>query len=208
MPDLTIKYSDSRGYKYVETSDALKVAASGLPCSKALQWPNYSTDIVDDTINGKPVVIQLWKGWCQQFLSSDEFPGGMGAEVGVYERVSGRGFPAEKPHELIPDTMWHLWREASKRSGDDLWWPVAELHEVEFKFINPVNNTTVFDAEPQRTYWRNKWMDTNSYDDYQKSQGKRWSWLPAGFPKNSNTPALGKDYVLEYKINGKPYPRW
>ena len=26
------------------------------------------------TINGKPVVIQLWKGWCQQFLGSEDFP--------------------------------------------------------------------------------------------------------------------------------------
>lgn len=208
MPSLVINYIDSNRYKYVETSDELKTAASGLPCSLALQWRNYPTAIVEDTIDGKAVVVQLWKGWCQQFLSADEFPGGMGAEVGIYERVSGRGFPAEKPHPLIPDTMWNLWRTASTHAGDDLWWPVAEQHEVEFRLINPVNHQTFFDAGPQRTYWRNKWMDTDSYDDYQKSTGKRWWWLPASFPKNSNAPALGQDYVLEYKINGKTYPRW
>ena len=208
MPGLTIAYQEPTGYKFVETSDDLKVAASGLPCFLALQWPGYSSDIVEDTINGKPVVIQLWKGWCQQFLSSANFPGGIGAEVGVYERVTGRGFPAAKPHELIPDAMWELWREASKQSNGDFWWPVAEQHTVEFDLINPVNNTTVFHAGPQNTYWCNKWMDTDSHEDYEKSTGKKWPWLPSWVPGNSNTPAFTKDYVLEYKINGKSYPRW
>ena len=207
MPGLTNAYTEPSGYKYVETSDALKEAASALPCTIALQWPNYSTEIVEDTINGKPVVIQLWKGWCQQFLSSSHFPGGVGAEVGIYERVAGRGFPAIKP-DLIPDLMWNAYREASKKAPDELWWPVAEKHEVEFDFINPVNNTIVFHAGPQNTYWRNKWMDTDSYDDYQNSQGKKWSWLPGFVPGNSNTPTLSSNYILEYKINGKTYPRW
>ena len=208
MPGLTIAYQEPTGYKYVETSDALKEAASGLPCFLALQWPGYSSAIVEDTINGKPVVIQLWKGWCQQFLSSANFPGGIGAEVGVYERVTGRGFPAAKPHDLIPDAMWELWREASKNANEDFWWPIAEQHAVEFDLINPVNNTTVFHAGPQNTYWRNKWMDTDSHEDYEKSTGKKWPWLPSWVPGNSNTPAFTKDYVLDYKINGKSYPRW
>ena len=47
MPGLTIAYQEPTGYKYVETSDDLKVAASGLPCFLALQWPGYSSDIVE-----------------------------------------------------------------------------------------------------------------------------------------------------------------
>lgn len=207
MPSLVIKYADNDGYKYVETSEELKIAASALPCCKALQWPNYSTEIVEDVIDGKPVVIQLWKGWCQQFLSSDNFPGGIGAEVGVYERVTGRGFPAIKP-DLIPDSMWNFARAASSHAGDNLWWPVAERHEVEFELINPITNARFFDASPQRTYWRNKWMDTDSYDQYQNSTGKRWSWLPGWVPGNSRTPRFASQYVLNYKINGKSYPSW
>lgn len=207
MPDLTVSYTDSQGYKYTETSPELKQAASGLPCFKALQWPDYATTIVEDTINGKPVVIQLWKGWCQQFLSSDKFPGGIGAEVGIYERVTGRGFPAAKP-DFFPEAAWLFMREASKHANGDFWWPVAEQNEIEFEFINPVNNTTAFTAGPQRTYWLTKWMDTDSYDTYKERQGKRWPWLPAWFPKNSNAPALAVDFVLGYKINGKTYPRW
>jgi hypothetical protein len=206
MPDLTVAYEEN-GYKYVETSPELKQAASALPCFAALHWPDYSTEVIEDTINGKPVVIQLWKGWCQQFLSSPSFPGGVGAEVGIYERVTGKGFPSAKP-DSIPDAMWNVMRALSKRANGDFWWPVAELNEIECDFINPVTNTKVFHAGPQKTYWLTKWMDTDSYDEYQKSQGKKWSWLPAWFPKNSRTPTLAANYTLEYKINGKTYPRW
>lgn len=206
MPALTVAYEEN-GYKFVETSPELKQAASGLPCFKALQWPNYSTEIVEDTINDKPVVIQLWKGWCQQFLSSANFPGGIGAEVGIYERVSGRGFPTTKP-DMYPEPVWEFLRGASKLANGDFWWPVPELNEIEFQFINPVNNTIAFSAGPQKTYWLTKWMDTDSYDKYQNDQGKQWPWLPGWVPGNSQTPTLSSNYLLDYKINGKSYPRW
>lgn len=206
MSGLTVAYEEN-GYKFVETSLALKHAVSGLPCFAAIRWPDYSTEIVEDTIDGKPVVIQLWKGWCQQFLSSSEFPGGIGGEVGIYERITGKGFPGEKP-ELMPDHMWTFLREASKLANGDFWWPVPEQNEIEFDFINPINNTVAFHAGPQKTYWLTKWMDTDSYDDYKRAQGKRWNWLPAWFPGNSQAPTFAAQCVMEYKINGKTYPRW
>ncbi len=204
---LTVAYQEPTGYKYVETSDELKAAAAALPCFKALHWPDYATEIVEDTINGKPVVIQLWKGWCEQFLSSPDFPGGVGAEVGIYERVTGKGFPAERP-EWCPQALWLFLQQKSKLADGDFWWPVAEQNEVEWELINPVSNTVAFRAGPQKTYWRNKWMDNESYRQFEKDQGKRWSWLPSWFPGNSRTPALAVNYVLSYKINGKSYPRW
>lgn len=207
MPGFTVAYEEPTGYKYVETSPELKAAVSGLPCFAAIHWPDYGTKIVEDTINGKPVVIQLWKGWCQQSYSSSYFPGGIGGEVGIYERVTGKGFPAAKP-DFVPEPLWHFLRELSKHANGDFWWPVAEQNEVEFDFINPVNNSVVFHAGPQKTYWRNKWMDTDSYDKYQRTTGKRWPSLPAWFPFNSQTPKLAVNYVMEYKINGKTYPRW
>jgi hypothetical protein len=207
MMHLTVAYQEPSGYKYVETSDDLKAAAAALPCFRALEWPDYSTEIVEDTINGKKVVIQLWKGWCQQFLSSPNFPGGVGGEVGVYERVTGKGFPAERP-DWCPQALWLFLQQKSKLANGDFWWPVAEMNEIEWNFINPVNNKIAFHAEPQKTYWRNKWMDNESYNQYQNDQGKRWNWLPSWFPLNSQTPKLAWNYVLEYKINGKSYPRW
>ena len=69
MPKSAVKaYTDANGYDYVETADWWKEACRVLPCFKAVQWPDYGTEIVEDTINGKKVVIQLWKGWCQQFF--------------------------------------------------------------------------------------------------------------------------------------------
>jgi len=207
MMHLTVAYQEPTGYKYVETSDELKEAAAALPCFKALHWPDYDTEIVEDTINGKPVVIQLWKGWCQQFLSSPNFPGGVGAEVGIYERVTGKGFPAERP-DWCPQALWVFLQQKSKLANGDFWWPVAEQNEVEWELLNPVNDTVAFRAGPQKTYWRNKWMDNESYAQFEKNQGKKWKWLPRWFPFNTQTPKLAKNYVLSYKINGKSYPRW
>src|SRR5204863_2329230 len=38
-----IQYVDTRGYEYVETSEWLKKAVSGFPCSLIMQWPGYAT---------------------------------------------------------------------------------------------------------------------------------------------------------------------
>jgi hypothetical protein len=207
MASLTVAYEESTGYRYVETSPELKAAVSGLPCFAAIHWPDYATKVVEDTIDGKPVVIQLWKGWCQQTFSSPVFPGGIGGEVGIYERVEGRGFPASKP-DFVPEAMWHFLHEASKHAGDDFWFPVAEKNEIEFDFINPVTDTKVFHAGPQKTYWLTKWMDNESYEDYKDSLGKKWSWLPKWFPGNAKAPKFAVQYKMEYKINGKTYPVW
>lgn len=202
-----IAYQDANGNKYLETSEEWKEACSVLPCFKQIAWPDYSTVVIEDHINGKPVVIQLWKGWCQQFLGMESFPGGIGGEVGIYERVAGRGFPVEKP-DFLPHPVWNFLKAASKLSDGDFWWPVAEKNEIEFDFINPINNTVMFHAGPEKTYWMNKWMDPDSYEKYRREQGKKWSWLPDWFPQNSPIPVFADQYLLDYKINGKSYPRW
>jgi len=202
-----VKSYVENGYKFVETSEEWKQLCTVLPCFKQVEWPDYETAIFEDEINGKPVVIQVWKGWCQQFLNREDFPGGIGAEVGVYERVAGRGFPAARP-DFFDETTWIFLQRGSKLANDDFWWPVAQMHEIEFDFINPITGTVMFRAGSEKTYWMNKWMDTDSYDDYRRTQGKRWWWLPEWFPKNSRTPILAQQYILEYKINGKTYPRW
>ena len=204
MESAVLAYEEN-GYSFVETSESWKQLCSALPCFAQVEWPDYRTAIVEDVIDGKPVVIQLWKGWCQQFLGRDDFPGGIGGEVGVYERVSGTGFPAERP-DFLPESMWNLLKEMSKRANGDFWWPVKEKYEIEFDFINPITEQVMFHAGGESTYWLNKWMDTDSYDEYRHTQGKRWNWLPEWFPKNSQTPVLAEDYILSYKINGKQYP--
>lgn len=199
-------YTDSNGYKYVETADWYKKACSFLPCFAALHWPDYPTKVIDDTINGKPRVIQLWKGWYPQL--TDELPGGIGGEVGIYERVPGRTLPKSKP-DGIPSAIWDFLVVTIKtKVVTDLWWPVSDQNEIEFNFINPVTNKVAFPAGPEKTYWVNKWMNIGSYEQYKKAQGKKRWWLPAGFPCNSKTPKFAAHYTMDYKINGKSYPRW
>jgi len=93
----TLQETDHRGYEFVETADWWKVACEPLPSFAEVWWPDYSTKVIEETIDGQPVVIQLWKGWCQRFLGRDDFPGGIGAEVCVYRRMAGRPAPTELP---------------------------------------------------------------------------------------------------------------
>ena len=194
---------DDRGYRYVETSEEWMAACRPLPCFEALEWPDYATKVIEDTIDGKPVVIQLWKGWCQQFLTLKNMPGGVGAEVGVYTRIPGRRIAASVPE--LPDPFVAKFREQVAGLGDkDLWWPYPESElrtTIEFEFINPLTNETVFRADPLTSYWRTRWMDLSSYRKYVDSQ-------PGVWPFNKKAPALAWDYSLKYTINGRTFPVW
>ena len=201
-------YTDPDGYRYDETADWWKDSCAVLPCFETLAWPDYATGIVEDIIDGHPVVIQLWKGWCQRFLGSSDFPGGIGGEVGVYERVPGRVLPAALDF-LEPTTATFL-KTATARLGErELWWPVTTLKtEIQFELVNPLTNKTFFRAGPERTYWLNKWMNPFDYVTYRRKAEKRWSALPWWLPGNARTPPLAIGYKLQYRINGKSYPAW
>jgi hypothetical protein len=203
-----IEYADAAGYRYVETNDSFKKFCSALPCFGALQWPGYATKFFPATINNQPVIIQLWKGWCQKFAGQEKFPGGLGAEVGVYHKIPGRARPTSFP--FLPPAVAALMASGLQLAGDDnIWWPFPELNtEIEFDLINPITNKAFFHAGPEKSYWMNKWMNESSYGKYQAAQGRRWPWLPAWVPGNSLTPIIPTDYRLSYKINGQPYPVW
>jgi hypothetical protein len=204
----TFGYGDARGYTYVETSESWKELCRVLPCFDALQWPDYASKHVDDVIDGQPVVIQLWKGWCQKFLGIQSFPGGIGAEVGVYRRIPGHARPTSLPF-LPPVIASRVLSLIAGFTDSQLWWPFPELGaRVEFTLVNPVNNTTFFHAGTETTYWLAQWMNDGSYSRYQRDQGRRWGWLPPWWPGNSRTPFFSADYWLDYKVNGKAYPRW
>ena len=208
MPDAVIQYSDAKGYKYNETSPWWKQMCAALPCFAALHWPDYDTYFFDTKIDGKPVTIQLWKGWCQKFMGSNRFPGGVGAEVGVYHRVPGR--PKPRSLGFMPPRMRAFVIGAiATLSAKHLWWPYQELGTtIEWTLVNPETNTPFVKHAAKKTYWACKWMNDGSYAKYQRDQGRRWKALPAWMPGNSKTPLLAVGYKLHYKINGKNYPVW
>jgi hypothetical protein len=190
----TIELVDGDGYSYVETSERWKALCSSLPCFAALQWPGYATSVVEDTIDGQPVVIQLWKGWCQKFLGLQSFPGGIGAEVGVYRRIPGKLRPTSLPF-LPSELEAFVLAKLAQVADNELWWPAPELNtQLEFTLINPITNQTFFSAGPETSYWLTRWMNEPSYVRYWFNQGTKVPTLPDG-------------YVLEYRINGRS-GRW
>ncbi|MGC1293945.1 MAG: hypothetical protein WA869_02800 [Alloacidobacterium sp.] len=168
---------------------------TSFPCFALLEWPGYATQVVETTIEGQAVVIQLWKGTCQKFLGSSDFPGGVGAEVGVYHQMPGRARPTidQLVNSGVPKVLAaFIIAGIAPLTDDQLWWAFPELEtQIEFTLTNPVVNQTFFNAGPETTYWLNKWME--NYGSYQGA---------------NHTPASATDYILNYTINGTAFPSW
>jgi hypothetical protein len=194
----TIRYADPGGYMCDETSEKWKILCQQFPCFWALQWPGYATDVIDTTIDGQAVVIQLWKGYCPKFLGFfgvTTFPGGYGAEVGVYRRIPGKARPSASALSFLHgDMAAKVLNALSNFADNDLWWPFPELGAtIECSLINPVTGETFVHAGPQTGYWLTKWMEDGDYRNYQRDH---------------TTPASSTDYILDYRINGRSYRRW
>ena len=79
--------------------------------------------------------------------------------------------------------------------GNSLWWPAPDLHTtLEYQLINPNTGEVFYSAGAESTFWLAKWMTDASYNRYTADHG-------------GNVPPVD-GYVLEYRINGKSYPRW
>jgi hypothetical protein len=190
-----VQYFDDRGYEYDETAEWWKRACMAFPCFAAVEWPGYATQVINDVIDGQPVIIQLWKGTCQKFLGLNNFPGGIGAEVGVYHVVPGRAITSSL--SFLPANFGKFILNAvANLSDNELWWAFPELGtRIDFTLTNPVTQQTFFTGGPEITYWMNKWMFDGSYTQYGNDQSNR-------------IPPSPTDYILNYRINGKSYPAW
>lgn len=110
MSDLTKSVTDADGYTYVEATELLAELCLVAPCSPLLSFPDYPSMWKDVVIDGKHVVIQLWKGSCQHFMMLPGQPGGVGGEVGVYHRILGKSARSPIPERLqgSPRATWAL----------------------------------------------------------------------------------------------------
>jgi hypothetical protein len=90
---------DSEGNTFDETSAFWKLFCKDLPCTAWMGWPNYYTAVLPVRIGKQKYMIQVWKGHCERVpdavgdaITSDgiHFPGGVGAEVGIYLRDENR----------------------------------------------------------------------------------------------------------------------
>jgi hypothetical protein len=193
----TVTYTDARAYSYVETSDQWKQLCIAFPCCNALQWPDYATYSYQTEIDNHPVVIQLWKGNCEKFLGLAQFPGGTGAEVGVYRIIPGKVRPQALSF-LPPPIANTILGPIRNLNDNQLWWAYPELNaRIQFSLVNPVNGQIFFSTGTETTYWLNRWMNPESYETYKRDQGGR---TPPSFKE--------VNYVLHYSINSRSYTPW
>lgn len=111
-PAYVDKWKDACGLHHCSVSDWWAEQCEFLPCFIGVCWSTpapYAERVYWTNIPGSSdkAVFHLWKGYCNKFASNDDFPGGAGAELGVYryrtkewvERNSKKGASR-------PGTVW------------------------------------------------------------------------------------------------------
>lgn len=154
-----------------------------LPCFHGVCWRGYAERVLKNVpvrINNSVhyVIVHMWKGLCQKFLGNPAFPGGMGAEVGVY-LVQPSSWAANRP---FSKTLWAaLGADATiVRAAEDLpnphkWYPAYEWDKdlnIRFRLLDPVNKAVVFETRPKSGYWCTEWMEKEAYWAWERCRGE------------------------------------
>jgi hypothetical protein len=217
------------GYEFIETSPNWKRICSALPCSTQDWWADYVTTYLPTTLvlGGQPrqVIIQLWKGWCQRLggRKVNGFPGGIGAEVGIYQIVSAsdasNGFsgshwiygPTKDANAVVSSVRQsasQLVQSNSMLNGltsnlprrqcpytdpNVVWYPIPRPWP-RLQFSLSYSGNLFFQTKTEETYWLTRWMDPTDYHSRYK--------------KNHPTPECAANYTLHYSVNGIPYSSW
>ena len=204
-------------YEFVEVSEIWMGICSKIACGPWVQFPGYSETHRYNAYIPKvgPVIIQLWKGFCPSLgetaknydylkglvnllnLGSD-FPGGIGAEVGIYRPIGKTATMYDAATSQTP-------------IGIGEWEPLVDPDlKISFQLVNPETGEVLVDAEEKNTWWRTKWMTAESFESYKQKHS-----VPAALKNFDFTKFLGKippsevlNYELRYKINGVEQVPW
>jgi hypothetical protein len=232
----TFKYTDSNGYEYVETSEHWKDKCFTLPCFEAMYWPGYDTKVFKETINGQEVIVQLWKGRCQQIIK--DFPGGVGAEVGIYRKIPLKALNIrsylESSVKNWVNTDWLHYLFGRDISLTEYAKNIFSIDIKDLITTNPSNYVEIFrdlilDFSTYDIWWPVDPAELNLKIEFNMinpitnntffSAGPEKSyWLAKWMIEDSykeyqraqgeeRTPSSVVDYILEFKINGNIY-RW
>jgi hypothetical protein len=202
-------------YTYDVTSPWWNGICSQLPCSMNLAWPGYATQSLAVTLMGQPAVIQTWKGWCQSppdIPGVVAFPGGVGAEVGIYRIDPGRqipdqppGVPSGLPSVVVQFLEQRLADAAGAALGpDSIWWPAPDLVDpaqgVSLRLFEPKFGDELL-AYSTTAYWTCKWMHAvPSFALWSANWHKEhWSWT------NWQSLDDSDDFTLDFTVNGQRY---
>jgi len=148
---------------YVEVSEIWTGFCSDLACGPWVRFPGYSeAHRYNANIPGVgPAIIQLWKGYCPRYNITEKalgtntqalvnigknFPGGLGAEVGVY--VPRKGL------DMMGAAL------ATTPLGKGEWVPLVNKNiGISFQLVDKKTGKVVVDAPEKQTWWRTKWKN-------------------------------------------------
>lgn len=224
QPGNLITSKNKEGYEFVEVSEIWTGYCSNIACGPWVQFPGYSETHRYNAVLPKigPVIIQLWKGFCPRFDKGaensglgglvnllglgKEFPGGIGAEVGIYRPVGKNAtmFDAASTPVIIPKTAL-----TCNAGGRGLWAPLVDPNlKISFQLINPKTGEVLVDAEEKQTWWRTKWMSSKSFEAYKTKHQVPPALMKHDFTSNQFAPDEVLSYELHYTINGIKQPVW
>jgi hypothetical protein len=215
------------GYHYTDQMQWWKEVCVGLPCFIELGWPGYESGVIDHIdaggqsqrlqIDGHDIVIQLWRGYCENSLglNVNGMPGGVGVEIGIYRKIPGQldkflrqigdigklrdsisralGNSLPKKYQVFFDNFTTLAAQYGNQFDQHIFWPFPELDaSVEFTFTNPANGKVLLHAKPLNSFWRVKWLDPIEYVALALATGEH--------PRD---PLKTWDYDLDFTVTGK-----
>jgi hypothetical protein len=217
------------GYKYDSTSTMWKGLCNDLPCDTLMAWSGYATAIHEVEIDGQPAVIQCWKGFCTDLVANIElpqpfgdieFPGGFGAEVGVYRRDSTRQAPDGLPPAYPPEwpgvfravaDAWFKLRIAKLDllNQNDYWWPANDLVvasgvPVSFSLVDPLFSDPLISEYSTNTYWTCQWMRPGSWAEWAVAWVKKHTEMSQSGPRHPSLPSVA-DFILNFSVAGVDY---
>jgi hypothetical protein len=218
------------GYAYDSTSAMWKQLCNDLPCDTVMAWSGYVTAIHETTIMGEPVVIQCWKGLCADLVANVtlpppfgdiEFPGGFGAEVGVYRRDSTRqasaqlvpAYPAAWPEVFrsVADAWFKLRiAKLDLLNQNDYWWPandvvVSSAVPVSFSMVDPVYGDPLISNYSTEPYWTCQWMRPASFARWAVQWVKNHSELTHNNVIHHPAMPSPAEFVLNFSVAGVDY---
>lgn len=210
-PAMVERWTDGCGLVHDRISPYWAKQCELLPCFRGVAWPGYAEEIICDvSLPGTQhkVIVHLWKGICQKFGNSSDFPGGFGAEVGVYlHRDAGwiAGRVAET--QLHPESLWFgnagalMIAQGARLDPSKKWYPAPELKpRLKFRLLDPHNNNAqIFETKEIESYWCTEWLEESSY--------KKWAGVR---PQMRATRKIihPVELTLQYWINGVEQPLW
>ena len=167
----------------------------------ALRIGDEVPDFTAETTQG-PIRFHEWIGssWAILFSHPKDFTPVCTTELGYMARLKpefdkrntkivGLSIDSVDDH-----TRWK--KDIEETQGSAVTYPMIGDTDLKvaklFDMIHPNTNRVFFSADPQVTYWRNRWMHPESYEQYRASL-------------SHDVPLFSAQYTLRFKINGKLY---